>query len=123
MDKDFYNKIDALISNAIKNISKYVSTNNVIGDAIIVNEITIIPISKITTSFLIGGGEYGDIKKTKNDYPYSGASGGIVSTMPLGFLVCDGKNSKLIALNNDFYDKLYSFVDGIYSKINPLNKG
>lgn len=120
MDKEFYNKIDSLISNAMKNISKYVNTNNVIGDAITVNEITIIPISKITTSFLIGGGEYGDTKKAKKDYPYSGASGGIVSTTPLGFLVCDGENSRLIAISNDFYDKLYNFVDGVCSKINPL---
>ena len=49
----------------------------------------IIPISKVTVGYVVGGGEYADLsaRRVANHYPLSGGSGGGMSVTPVGFLI------------------------------------
>lgn len=113
MVKENQNKIDNLITNAMKNLSNMIDVNTIIGKPIQTDIGKIIPISKVSMGFLSGGGEYGEVKYFKKDenYPFSGGSGAIVSMNPVGFLVDNGAGYKIVALKNDMYDKILSICE------------
>ena len=103
-------QIDSIIDSAIEKIKSISDINAVVGEAIIIDDVTMLPISKLSVGFVAGGGEYGarkdEIKKTKA-YPFSGGSGGGVSVQPVGFLVVRGKDVKFIRVDgNSPYSKL-----------------
>ena len=84
------NKINEVISSAMKNLNGLIDVNTVVGKPIkATNNDYIIPISKVTFGILGGGGEYGKINVLKKDskFPYSAGNGAIVSINPCGFLI------------------------------------
>ena len=122
MGKD-QNKIENLISNAIKNLNGLVDVNTIIGKPFITEMGSIFPISKVTMGFLTGGGEYGDVKYFKKDenYPFSGGSGAVVSLNPVGFLIETDSGYKLIPIKNDMYDKLLNACENIIDSFTGKN--
>lgn len=95
--KDDYsnNRIEEVMSTAMKNIRSLVDVDVVVGDPIASSSgLTIIPLTKVTMGFVSGGGEYySEMKDNKKntEYPFSGGSGAGMSLQPIGFLVIDGK--------------------------------
>ena len=103
------NKLETLIKQALDNLSELVDVNAVIGKPIDAADGTkIIPISKVTLGYLTGGGEYGEKGKYNlyADYPFTGASGAVVSLKPSAFLVNKGNDFKIIQAPGDIYDKI-----------------
>ena len=77
----------------------------------------IIPVSKVTVAFITGGGEYGKVKIIgKDEHPFAGGSGAIVSMKPCGFLLNNSIGEcKLMTIDNEPMDKIYDIV-GEYVK-------
>ena len=115
----FDNPIENIMSNTLSKLKSLVEVNNVVGKPMLSADglHTIIPISKLSMGFLVGGGEYNDDKKTEN-YPYAGATGAGVSVTPVGFLVCNGASHKLIKLDGGT-DKM---ADVLTALINSLGE-
>ena len=57
---------------------------------------------------LTGGGEYGDAKviKEADSFPFAGGSGAVVSMKPMGFLIDDGKNCRILRITDEPFDNL-----------------
>ena len=71
--------INNLIDESISNIKSLMETNTIIGDPVIAPDGTIIiPISKVSVGFIVGGGEYSDksSRRVAKHYPMAGGSGG-----------------------------------------------
>lgn len=113
-------KIENVITDAIKNMVSLTDVNMIVGSPIkSADGATIIPISRITVGFLSGGGEYGETKLFgKKDFPYSGASGGMVSIKPSGFLVERGKSVKFIHCPSDVFEKAFDTCEEIIKNAN-----
>ena len=82
--------INDLISNAFDKIKTIVDTQTIVGERLDLSDGTvIIPISKVTVGYVVGGGEYADLsaRRVANHYPLSGGSGGGMSVTPVGFLI------------------------------------
>ena len=82
--------INDLISSAVDKIKTIVDSSTIIGESIVTpDETTIIPISKVTVGFVVGGGEYADLsaRRVANHFPMSGGSSGGMSVSPVGFLI------------------------------------
>lgn len=118
------NRINNIIETALKNVNQLIDVNTIIGKPIEnENNDIILPVSKVTFGILAGGGEYGKVGFFKKGYeqPYSAGNGTIVTITPCGFLVKeDGRNYKILSINNSSIDKLIektsSFIDKITSK-------
>lgn len=94
------NYLDELINSSIEKIRTLAETNTVIGEPVITaTGKIIIPISKVSVGFVVGGGQYNSIKK-KMPYPLAGGSGGGLSVSPIGFLVEDDEGIKFIDVEN-----------------------
>jgi sporulation protein YtfJ len=90
--------IENMLEATLSQIKNVIDVDNVIGKPIVADDMTtIIPISKVSLGFVMGGGEYNESSpKVKiTSFPYANASGGGVTITPLGFLVC-GKDKKFI---------------------------
>ena len=121
--KNSKSKIDKILSNNDKLNSNNVDANTVLGKPIYVENDVIIPVSKITTFTLGGGGEYGEVKlfSKNSSHPFAGGSGALVSVTPIGFLIGSGSKYNFIKSNEDVYDKITDKAFEILGGINVEN--
>jgi sporulation protein YtfJ len=118
MRKEESEKITELIETSMKNLTSMVDVNTIMGSAIKTeNGSYIIPVSKVTVAFITGGGEYGKVKIIgKDEHPFVGGSGAIVSMKPCGFLLNDALGEyKMLTVDNEPMDKIFDIV-GEYIK-------
>lgn len=85
-------------------IEKIVDANTVVGQSIITSSgAQVIPLTSITVVNIGGGGEYGDIKtfKEAEGFKLAGGNGSVITLKPRGFLVDDGKNCRLLKMEEE----------------------
>lgn len=128
--------IEGLMITAMNSIQNMVDVNTIIGEPIeTINNIVIIPISKVGFGFAAGGSEFKG--ETINEYskkekeeaiqyrlPFGGGSGAGVSITPVAFLVVQDNTVKLLpASHTSAIDKLLDYVPDLIEKTNAmLNK-
>ncbi len=113
-------KIENMLQDAMNQLTKFVDVNTVVGKPLRFEDgIDVIPITKVVTGFLSGGGEYGELKILKPDagYQYCGANSAIVSLKPSGFLVHQNGNVKLLPVSEKPYEKLIDILGETLDKI------
>ena len=69
-----------MLESTIAKIREMVDVNSVIGEAIVVGDTTIIPVSKVSVGFGGGGSDF-----TKNTNAFGGGAGGGVKVQPICF--------------------------------------
>ena len=113
--------ISELIQNSMDKIKTIVDSSTIIGDKIVTDDgSTIIPISKMTVGYVVGGGEYGDVGKNKNSnrYPMTGGSSGGISVTPVGFLIETNAEIKYISVENKTaYQTVLNAFNTLMSKL------
>ena len=110
--------INELISSAIDKIKTVVDSSTIIGEKIESPDgSAIIPISKITVGFVVGGGEYADLssRRVANHFPMSGGSSGGCSVNPVGFLIL--KNNGEVEFVNVENKSLYQTVLNMFNSL------
>ncbi|MDR0904021.1 MAG: GerW family sporulation protein [Ruminococcus sp.] len=91
-------KVKALIEASLSKIHELSDADTVIGEAIQVGNITIIPVSKVSYGFAAGGSDL----PTKSEKTYfGGGSGAGITILPLGFLVVNDSDVKLLQITEE----------------------
>lgn len=95
--------IENMMRSSMEQIREMVDVNTIIGDAVHTPEgAVILPVSKVSFGFVSGGGEYGqggsirDTSKDLTENPFAGGSGAGISLQPVGFVVVNGENIRLL---------------------------
>ncbi|NLB80842.1 MAG: sporulation protein YtfJ [Clostridiaceae bacterium] len=89
--------LESLFASTLHGIREMIDVNTVIGDPIETNEgVTIIPITKVSLGFGMGG--FNQEEKIE-DQQIAGGGGGGVTVSPVGFLVVEKGNIKLLNIN------------------------
>ena len=104
-----HQKINNLIGASFERLDTLADVNTVMGKPIITTSgFQIIPFSKVTLGNLSGGGEYGDVKviKETDSFPFAGGSGSVVSMKPMGFIIDDGKECRVLRISDEPIDNL-----------------
>ena len=101
--------IEGMMGVTMEKIRQLVDANTIIGEPIMVDGATIIPISRVTFGFASGGSDVG--AKT-NKQMFGGGTGAGVSIAPIAFLVISGGNVRTI--------QLVEHVSPVDSAINAL---
>lgn len=122
--EDNQNYLDDLINSSIDKIKSLAETNTIIGDPIVspTGKI-IVPVSKVSVGFVVGGGQYNSINK-KLPYPLAGGSGGGLSVTPIGFIVEDETSITFIDVENKTaYQTILNLANVIIDKLDKkVNK-
>lgn len=124
--KDF-NKdetIEDLIKTSLDRVKTLMETNTIVGDAIVTPfGKTIIPISKVSVGFVVGGGEYSN-NKVKNHMPMAGGSGCGMSVSPVGFIIMENDGVKFVDVENKTaYQTILNLVNKLINKLGKDKNG
>ena len=92
-------KLEATI-NQIKNV---VDVNTVIGQPIVVGEVTILPVSKVTYGFASGGS---DLPTKTNKDLFAGGGGAGVTLQPLAFLIVSEAGVRILEISSKYNNGL-----------------
>lgn len=116
------NPIEALMSEAMSRLKSVIDVNTVIGNPITTADgNTIIPISKVSAGFIVGGGEYSqsqNLRKIPEDFPFAGGTGSGFNITPVGFLIENQSGIKLINVDNkSAYENILEIVKNVTEKI------
>ena len=118
--------VSDLIESAFEKIKTIVDTGTIVGEKLETSDGTvIIPISKVTVGYVVGGGEYADLsaRRVANHYPLSGGSGGGMSVTPVGFLIeSEGKYSFINVENKDLYQTVLNMFNAFLAEIQRKDK-
>ena len=113
------NTINDMLNDFMKNIDVVSQTKKVIGDAMTMNDGTIIiPVSKVSMGFGGGGSEFG-----KKDIPNAGGGvAGGIKVSPEAFLVINNGNVRLIPTGGTSspLDKAIDMLPGLIDKVNGI---
>ena len=115
-----HQKIDGLVGASLERLEGLADVNTVMGKPIITaSGCQIIPFTKVTMGSLSGGGEYGDVKviKETDTFPFAGGSGAVVSMKPMGFVIDDGKECRILRISEEPLDNLIERVGEIMRDI------
>jgi sporulation protein YtfJ len=120
--------IENLMKTAMESIREMVDVNTVVGDPVETPDGSIIiPISRVSTGFAAGGGEFepsGGNKSENSSYPFGGGSGAGVSVRPVGFLVSSGREVRLLPVEgNAALDHLIDAAPRLLNQIRSILKG
>ena len=121
--------INEMLSSSLQNLNLLVDSSKVIGTPLHIDDNKIIiPLSKITFGFGVGGSEFVTdkgkiiannlIEHDYSDYPFGGGTLGGVNIAPIAFLMIDGNENKIIRVeqSDTLFDKLLDIVLSIMKK-------
>ena len=118
--------INNLIDKAMDKIKTIVDSSTIIGEKVETGTGTvIIPISKVTVGYVVGGGEYADLssRRVANHFPMAGGSSGGMSVTPVGFLIeQDGEVKFINVENKSLYQTVLNMFNTLVSKLDKDNK-
>ena len=88
-----------MMSGTMSKIREMVGANAIVGDPIVLGDnVTIIPISKVSFGFAGGGSDFVPKSGNASDVPFGGGSGAGVNITPIAFLVYKDDNVRLIPI-------------------------
>lgn len=127
------NSIKSLMETTFETIKGSIDANTVIGDPIKTDTTVVVPISKITIGFGIGGGDYsrGPHKENRiskiewdNETNFAGGSAGAISIQPVAFVVVEDGETRLMSLDNNInmVDNILAVTPKVIEKIQKLSK-
>ncbi len=125
--------IQSLMETTFDTIKGSIDANTIIGDPIQTDNTVVVPISKVTIGFGIGGGEYSkghDKSKLKEkreeteDNNFAGGSAGAISIQPVAFVVVENGETRLMSLDNsiNMVDNILAVTPKVIEKIQNLSK-
>ena len=125
--------IEGLMGAAMDSIRDMIDVNTIIGEPMKIQEnVTIIPISKVSFGFAAGGSEFKG--ESMEDYnkkieeenisyrnPFGGGSGAGVSIKPIAFLSVQGDLVKLLPVeHNCSIDRILDYVPELFQKTEQI---
>ena len=117
--------LEHIMSTTMQNIRDMVDVNTIVGQPIQVDNVTILPISKVSFGFASGGSDFASKhQKADADNAFGGGGGAGVDISPIGFLIVkedsvrllpvvppNGAVDRAIEMLPDLVDKVTDFIE------------
>ena len=114
-----------MLQDTISKIREMVDVNNVIGEPITVDGVTIIPVSKVSVGFGGGGSDFVSKNMNHHENPFGGGVGAGIKVTPVAFLIikegsvrmlpvaapANTTADRIVEMVPDTLDKIASFID------------
>ena len=121
--------IQNIMETTLDTIKGSIDANTIIGDPIKTDNTVVVPISKVTIGFGIGGGEYskGNRKEEhsdNNDTNFAGGSAGAVTVQPVAFVVVENGETRLMSVDNNInmIDNILTITPKVIEKLQKISK-
>lgn len=118
------NRIEEILDTALTKIKSMLDITTVVGEAKIVDNSTIVPVSKVTIGLLTGGGEYGPQKTKNTEENLAGGLGTVTQINPIGFLVYKENDIKFIKVDSlEIQEKIIDVVTNTIQLFSNKKRG
>ena len=107
--------IEGIMNITMENLKAMVDADTIVGTPVVVGEVTLIPVSKVSFGLATGGSDF----PTKQNSVFGGGGGAGVSVNPIAFICISGANVKMLQVNEERtpVDKLIESAPEIIEKI------
>lgn len=89
-------KINGIIDSTMDKIRSLVDSQTIVGSPITVNEVTVIPVSRVSFGVASGGSDFAS--KNSQGTLFGGGGGAGASVTPVAFIVVKGNDVKMLKL-------------------------
>ncbi|MBO5090336.1 MAG: GerW family sporulation protein [Clostridia bacterium] len=113
------NKIQAILDTTMDKLKAMVNADVITGEPIVVDGLTLIPVSKVAYGIATGGSDFA----TKNQQGlFGGGSGAGVTVSPIAFMVISEGNVKMVPIYNELttLEKAVTMAPEIIDKAKEL---
>lgn len=118
--------LNKLINSSMDKIKTIVDSSTIVGEKVTTDDgTTIIPISKVSVGYVVGGGEYADLssRRVANHFPMAGGSSGGMSVTPVGFLIeSNGEINFVNVENKSVYQTILNMFNTLLMKVEKAEK-
>lgn len=116
--------LKSLLAEALSGLDSICDVNTIVGEAVDApNGTTIIPVSKVSLGFGVGGSDFGAKNASAGGSNlFGGGGGGGVTIEPVAFLVVSGSNVKLLNVKSEQGVNLLDFAPMAMEAVNSLLK-
>ena len=113
------NSIKGIMDITMDKLRAMVDANTIIGDPIVVGDITLIPVSKVSFGVATGGSDFPS--KTQSGL-FGGGGGAGVTLSPVAFIAINGQNVKMMPVYNKMtsVDKAISMAPEVLEKAKEI---
>lgn len=127
-------EINEMLGNSLRNLNLLVDSSKVLGSPMHIDDNKVlIPLSKITFGFGVGGSELitekgkvvvNNLLEDDGNYPFGGGTLGGVNISPIAFLLIDGNDSKVIRVEKEdtLFEKFLDLFISLSKKKQQKNK-
>ncbi|MBC7085631.1 MAG: sporulation protein [Methanomethylovorans sp.] len=110
--------LEDLMKEVSSELERLVSTKTVVGDAVTVGDITIIPVTKVSFGFGTGGGEG---KGKDNEEGFGGGGGAGAKIEPVAFIIVSKDDVRMLSISGKSdIGVLLESVPGLIEKIKSM---
>lgn len=88
--------LEDLARTVLEQLQETINTKTIVGQPIVAGETTVVPITKVSFGFGVGGKQAKDAKDTSS---FGGGSGGGATLEPMGFIVISDGDARLVPFN------------------------
>lgn len=88
--------IEAIMNVTLENLKAMVDADTIIGSPVVVGEVTLIPVSKVSFGLATGGS---DLPSKASSNLFGGGGGAGVTVTPIAFISVCGSNVKMLQVN------------------------
>ena len=115
-------KISEIMETTMEKIKTMVDANTIIGDKIVVDDVTIIPVSKLSFGFASGATDFAG--KNNGSQVFAGGGGAGASVNPVGFLIVKNGEVDMLPVSQlqTATAKVIDMVPETFQKIKALFK-
>lgn len=90
--------IESIMNVTLDNLKAMVDADTIIGSPVVVGEVTLIPVSKVSFGLATGGS---DLPSKQANPLFGGGGGAGVTVTPIAFISVTGTNVKMLQVNAD----------------------
>lgn len=113
--------INALVDTTMEKIRAMADVNTLIGQPIVVGDVTLIPVSRLTFGFAGGGSDFTTkSQKVEQPNPFGGGTGASAKLEPVAFLIVKGDNVRLLPASpapGTSIDRVIEMVPDVVDKV------
>ena len=113
-----------MLESTISKIREMLDGNTVVGTAIPISEnLTIVPVSKISIGFGGGGADYVSKKQNAQENPFGGGAGAGMKVTPVAFLVIKDGNVRMLPVAtpaNTTADRIVEMIPDTLDRISDF---
>jgi sporulation protein YtfJ len=90
--------LDVLAKTVMEQLQNTIDTKTIVGEPIVCGDTTVIPVTKVSFGFGVGGRQ---VTNSKKDDSFGGGTGGGASLEPMGFVVVNSDGAQLIPFRSN----------------------